>query len=248
MGLRCLLALDAIDRLSRVRAGRARRPLGARGAAPHATRHRAVRQAPVDVVCARARDRMDRHREARRRRASSRRDRPAARTEPGPTVRRTANGTRNGQERAVIGALRRPTQHRSEVDESLEELAGLVVAAGGAVVGRVTQERTAPTPALYFGRGKVEEIGAAARAASADLFISDDELSPIQERNISEALGIKVIDRTALILDIFAQRARTAEGKLQVELAQLTYLMPRLRSEERRVGKECRSRWCQYSS
>ena len=128
----------------------------------------------------------------------------------------------------MIGALRRPTQRRSEVDESLEELAGLVVAAGGAVVGRVTQERAAPTPALYFGRGKVEEIGAAARAASADLFISDDELSPIQERNISEALGIKVIDRTALILDIFAQRARTAEGKLQVELAQLTYLMPRL--------------------
>jgi GTP-binding protein HflX len=128
----------------------------------------------------------------------------------------------------VIGALRRPTPRRSEVDESLEELAGLVVAAGGTVVGRVTQERSAPTPALYFGRGKVDEIGAAARAASADLFISDDELSPIQERNISEALSIKVINRTALILDIFAQRARTAEGKLQVELAQLTYLMPRL--------------------
>jgi GTP-binding protein HflX len=128
----------------------------------------------------------------------------------------------------VIGALRRPTQRRSEVDESLQELAGLVVAAGGTVVGRVIQERAAPTPALYFGRGKVEEIGAAARAASANLFISDDELSPIQERNISEALGIKVIDRTALILDIFAQRARTAEGKLQVELAQLTYLLPRL--------------------
>jgi GTP-binding protein HflX len=143
-------------------------------------------------------------------------------------VRRTGNGTRNGRERAVIGALRRPSQRRSEVDESLEELAGLVVAAGATVVGRVTQERAAPTPALYFGRGKVDEIGAAARAASADLFISDDQLSPIQERNISEALGIKVIDRTALILDIFAQRARTAEGKLQVELAQLTYLLPRL--------------------
>ncbi len=143
-------------------------------------------------------------------------------------MRRPANGTRNGQERAVIGALRRPSQRRWEVDESLEELAGLVVAAGGTVVGRVTQERAAPTPALYFGRGKVEEIGEAARAASADLFVSDDQLSPIQERNISEALGIKVIDRTALILDIFAQRARTSEGKLQVELAQLTYLLPRL--------------------
>jgi GTPase len=90
------------------------------------------------------------------------------------------------------------------------------------------QERGSPNPALYFGSGKVEEIGEAARAVGGNLFISDDPLSPIQERNISETLGVKVIDRTALILDIFAQRARTAEGKLQVELAQLTYLLPRL--------------------
>ena len=143
-------------------------------------------------------------------------------------MRRSGNGARNGRERAVIGALRRPSQRRWEIDESLEELAGLVEAAGGTVVGRVTQERAAPTPALYFGRGKVEEIGEAARSTAADLFVSDDQLSPIQERNISQALGIKVIDRTALILDIFAQRARTSEGKLQVELAQLTYLLPRL--------------------
>jgi GTP-binding protein HflX len=143
-------------------------------------------------------------------------------------VKRATNGTRNGRERAVIGALRRPSQRRWQVEESLEELAGLVAAAGGTVVGRVTQERDAPTPALYFGRGKIDAIGEAARASSADLFVSDDALSPIQERNITEALGIKVIDRTALILDIFAQRARTAEGKLQVELAQLTYLLPRL--------------------
>ena len=93
---------------------------------------------------------------------------------------------------------------------------------------RVVQERPSPTPALYFGKGKVEEIGEAARAHGANLFVSDDTLSPIQERNVSQALGIKVIDRTALILDIFAQRARTSEGKLQVELAQLTYLLPRL--------------------
>jgi GTP-binding protein HflX len=95
-------------------------------------------------------------------------------------------------------------------------------------VERVTQDRAAPTPSLYFGRGKVDEIARMAKARGADVFISDDALSPIQERNISEALGIKVIDRTALILDIFAQRARTSEGKLQVELAQLTYLLPRL--------------------
>ena len=128
----------------------------------------------------------------------------------------------------MIAALRLPRQRRWEVEESLEELAGLAEAAGATVVHRVVQERTSPTPALYFGRGKVEEIGEEAKARGANLFVSDDPLSPIQERNISQALGIKVIDRTALILDIFAQRARSSEGKLQVELAQLTYLLPRL--------------------
>ena len=135
---------------------------------------------------------------------------------------------RRGPERAVIAAVRLPRQRRWEVDESLEELAGLAVAAGATVVQRMTQERETPTPALYFGRGKIEEVAGAAPEAGANLFISDDPLSPIQERNLSQALGMKVIDRTALILDIFAQRARTAEGKLQVELAQLTYLLPRL--------------------
>jgi GTP-binding protein HflX len=143
-------------------------------------------------------------------------------------MKRAANGTRSTRERAVIAALRRPSQRRFQVDESLEELAGLVTAAGGTVVGRITQDRAAPAPGLFFGRGKIDEIGQTARAESAVLFVSDDPLSPIQERNISQALGIKVIDRTALILDIFAQRARTSEGKLQVELAQLTYLLPRL--------------------
>jgi GTP-binding protein HflX len=114
------------------------------------------------------------------------------------------------------------------VEESLAELAALVSAAGADVVAQVVQERPAPNPAFYFGSGKIEEIGTLAREKGANLFVSDDPLSPVQERNITEAAGIKVIDRTALILDIFAQRARTAEGKLQVELAQLTYLMPRL--------------------
>jgi len=135
---------------------------------------------------------------------------------------------RRGPERAVVAAVRLPRQRRWEVDESLEELAGLAVAAGATVVQRMSQERETPTPALYFGRGKIEEVAAAAPEMGANLFISDDPLSPIQERNLSERLGMKVIDRTALILDIFAQRARTAEGKLQVELAQLNYLLPRL--------------------
>ena len=135
---------------------------------------------------------------------------------------------RRRRERAVIGAVRLPSQRRFQVEESLDELAALVTAAGAEVAARVIQERPAPTPALYFGRGKIEEIGEMARAQGANLFVSDDALSPVQERNISETSGLKVIDRTALILDIFAQRARTAEGKLQVELAQLTYLLPRL--------------------
>ena len=146
-------------------------------------------------------------------------------------TRSRPNGARDGdpgRERAIIGAVRLPARRRSEVEESLDELQRLVEAAGGSVVERVVQERSAPTPALYFGKGKIAEIGDAAQAGNANLFVSDDPLSPIQERNISKALGIKVIDRTALILDIFAQRARSSEGKLQVELAQLTYLLPRL--------------------
>ena len=150
-------------------------------------------------------------------------------------MRQRVNGGNRGgyevgreRERAMLAALRRPKQRRVDVEESLEELAGLTAAAGATVSERVIQERQAATPSLYFGSGKVEEMAEAARASGANLFISDDALSPIQERNLSEALGIKVIDRTALILDIFAQRARSAEGKLQVELAQLKYLLPRL--------------------
>ena len=146
-------------------------------------------------------------------------------------MRRAPNGRGNGtggRERAVLVALRLHPARRWQVEASLDELAGLAVAAGAEVVERVVQERPSATPALYFGRGKVEEIGEIARRHRANLVICDDPLSPIQERNISQALGLKVIDRTALILDIFAQRARTSEGKLQVELAQLTYLLPRL--------------------
>ena len=150
-------------------------------------------------------------------------------------MRQRVNGGNRGghevgreRERAILAALRRPAQRRAEVEESLEELAGLTAAAGATVGQRVIQERQAATSSLYFGSGKVDEMAEAVRESGANLFISDDPLSPIQERNLSEALGIKVIDRTALILDIFAQRARSAEGKLQVELAQLTYLLPRL--------------------
>ncbi|HET9924526.1 MAG TPA: GTPase HflX [Methylomirabilota bacterium] len=132
------------------------------------------------------------------------------------------------REKAVLAALRLPSQPRVVVEESLDELGRLAESAGALVVGRATQERRAPTPGLYFGKGKVEELKTLSRRQGADLMISDDSLSPIQERNLGGSLGVRVIDRTALILDIFAQRARTMEGKLQVELAQLSYLLPRL--------------------
>ena len=132
------------------------------------------------------------------------------------------------EEKAVLAALRLPTQRRYEVEESLDELGRLAESAGAKVVGRITQERKRPTPGLYFGRGKVDEMRDWSKRQGADLMISDDPLSPIQERNLGGSLGLRVIDRTALILDIFAQRARTMEGKLQVELAQLSYLLPRL--------------------
>ena len=131
-------------------------------------------------------------------------------------------------ESALLGALRLHGQRRTDVLESLDELRHLAEAAGARVVGTLTQERRAPSPSLYFGKGKVEELKQLVRRCGANLLVSDDNLTPVQERNLEQALGLKVIDRTALILDIFAQRARTSEGKLQVELAQLTYLLPRL--------------------
>jgi GTP-binding protein HflX len=131
-------------------------------------------------------------------------------------------------DRAILMGLRLPRQKRWEVEESMEELSRLAESAGAEVLASVVQERSAPNPRLHFGRGKVDEVRALAKALGAGLLISDDPLTPVQERNLTRALELRVIDRTALILDIFAQRARTSEGKLQVELAQLTYLLPRL--------------------
>ncbi len=136
--------------------------------------------------------------------------------------------TRRPADRAILVGLRLPRQKRWEVEESLEELARLAESAGAQVLARVLQERGAPTPRFHLGRGKVDEVRELAKDLGATLLISDDPLTPVQERNVQRAAGVRVIDRTALILDIFAQRARTSEGKLQVELAQLTYLLPRL--------------------
>ncbi len=113
-------------------------------------------------------------------------------------------------------------------EESLEELAELAASAGAEVIQRLVQSRAAPEAATLIGHGKVEEISAAIATGAADTVIFDQDLTPTQQRNLEKALDAKVIDRTQLILDIFASRARTREGRLQVELAQLNYMLPRL--------------------
>src|SRR5262249_28374732 len=111
---------------------------------------------------------------------------------------------------------------------SLEELARLADTAGARVGGAVRLRRGAPHPATFVGRGKLDELQELAGADGIDLVIFDDDLSPAQVRNLEKALDRKVVDRSELILDIFARRARTRESRLQVELAQLQYMLPRL--------------------
>lgn len=117
---------------------------------------------------------------------------------------------------------------RNDVDDSLDELSRLLETAGGESVYRVVQRMDSPSPATYLGKGKVEELKRFIDAFEADGIICDDELSPAQMRNLEKTLDVKVIDRTMLILDIFAQHAATKEGKIQVETAQLKYKSSRL--------------------
>jgi GTP-binding protein HflX len=139
---------------------------------------------------------------------------------PGPRVK--------GREQAALVGLIAGRGRRLEAERSLEELAGLADAAGAHVVLRMLQERPKPDPSTYLGAGKIATLAASSAETGVDVVIFDNELTPAQLRHIEEQVGRKVIDRTQLILDIFARRARTREGKLQVELAQLRYLLPRL--------------------
>ena len=116
----------------------------------------------------------------------------------------------------------------TDSEESLDELAALAETAGALVVSRVLQKRQRPDPGMFIGSGKAAELALSCQALEVDLAILDDELTGAQQRNLESALGVRVIDRTALILDIFAGRAQSAEGKLQVELAQMKYRLPRL--------------------
>ena len=113
-------------------------------------------------------------------------------------------------------------------EETLDELEELLNTAGGVCVGRVIQNRQTPEPKTFLGTGKAKELGEAAEDLGADLIVFDNQLSPAQTRNLEELCGVRVIDRSTLILDIFAARAETKEGKLQVELAQYQYTLPRL--------------------
>lgn len=132
-------------------------------------------------------------------------------------------------ERAIlIGMEWGRTDSLWTVEDSLEELKQLADTAGATVIKKFIQKRPKPDPAFFIGRGKVQELALYAQQENIDLCIFDDELSPAQQRNIESVMGIRILDRTALILDIFAQRARTNEGKLQVELAQLQYTLPRI--------------------
>ncbi|MGI9015702.1 MAG: GTPase HflX [Euzebya sp.] len=130
---------------------------------------------------------------------------------------------------AVLVSLALPGQSSHQIEASLDEMEQLLDTAGGRTVGRVVQRRDAPDVATFIGRGKVTELRDMAAALDADSVIFDDDLSPAQQRNLEEKLKVKVLDRTIVILDIFAQHASSSEGTAQVELAQLSYLLPRLR-------------------
>jgi GTP-binding protein HflX len=136
---------------------------------------------------------------------------------------------REFRERIVLVGVIGSGSDAEQVEADLDELAFLVDTAGADVVGRVTQRREHPDPATFVGRGKARELAELSNALDADTVVFDEELSPAQQRNLQGILGRTAIDRTAVILDIFAQNARSPEGKAQVELALLRYRLPRLR-------------------
>ena len=142
----------------------------------------------------------------------------------------TENETKQAKNRAVLVGLNAHCLSAEENadDTSMEELADLLETAGGVCVGTVFQNKDAPDPRTFIGEGKAAEVKELVGAMGADMVVVDNPLSPSQQRVLSEELGVQVLDRAALILDIFAQRARTREGRLQVELAQYQYLLPRL--------------------
>jgi GTP-binding protein HflX len=146
--------------------------------------------------------------------------------------------SRSVRERIVLVGVTFPHTTLADTEAALDELALLVATAGADVMDRIVQRRTTPDPATYLGRGKAEELLAACLAVDADTVVFDDDLTPAQQRNLEKILGRTAIDRTAVILDIFAQNARTPEGRAQVELALLRYRLPRLRGRGRSFSQQ----------
>ncbi|MDQ6837924.1 MAG: GTPase HflX [Actinomycetota bacterium] len=145
---------------------------------------------------------------------------------------------RSFREKIILVGVTVPPQSDEITEAHLDELALLVDTAGADEAARVVQRRDHPDPATYVGRGKAEELRELSLAVDADTVVFDDELSPAQSRNLEKILGRTAIDRTAVILDIFAQNARSQEGKAQVELAQLRYRLPRLRGRGRSFSQQ----------
>ena len=157
----------------------------------------------------------------------------AARDSEAGQHHRETKHTKPAQERAYLVALDHEGSRRGLMPpgESLRELGRLVRTSGGVVVGQATQRRPHPDPATYIGSGKMDEVKAAREDTGYTMVVFDEQLSPTQQLRLESGLGVKVLDRSALILDIFASRARTREASLQVELAQHEYLLPRLRGQ-----------------
>ena len=145
---------------------------------------------------------------------------------------------RSFRERIVLVGVAIPPTSMDEVEDHLDELAQLIDTAGADVAARIVQRRDTPDPATFVGRGKAQELHEVSLAVDSDTVVFDDELTPAQQRNLEKILGRTAIDRTDVILDIFAQNARTQEGKAQVELALLRHRLPRLRGRGRQLSQQ----------
>ena len=137
----------------------------------------------------------------------------------------------------MLAVTAKGTREKQSAEDSIEELAQLAVPPGLMLSARLVQQLPVPSKTHYAGKGKLQELLALKNSINYNVLILDDELSPVQQQNLEETLQVKVIDRAALILDIFARRARTREGRLQVELAQHQYLLPRLAGQWRHLER-----------
>ncbi len=146
-------------------------------------------------------------------------------------------------ERAILVALNTKELNKDLVEEHLDELEELAITAGAETILKVIQDRFSTDPAFYIGKGKAEEIAELVELNDIQLVIFDDDLSPVQVRNLEKLLDRKIVDRSGLILDIFASRAKTKEAKTQVELAQLQYMLPRFNQSMDSLIKTVRRNW-----